>query len=460
MDWKEQLSALLEGEAQTLDVRIICIKDKEKWFLKRLRATIFHSEPPFAEQICYPSHLFLRRKMSPSDFLQLLSDLTTRSTLSQEELAKLSYEEKLKTFQFNGWDIFCELVNVVFMNHTHGNSRWGLGDYTLPTWNFGGNLSPDLQESQEPLFAHEAKYYPRPIDGQAWYLYGKALQSPNDSLPPLDISIEDDRAYFTSIVIEEDTSTLRCHCEGKLLSQSLIRLYTNPIQVEDKQAENEVIFHLQDHPKNISLALTYGDVLLDRRDMDFAYPHLGIPRDVNIIVKDETTNPTFQEEIANMIATQGESLTLEFKSRLDEGGGIDKNRLLQTAVAFANTNGGTILLGVSNDGQVLGLDPTDTKDTVVRKIDGNVSPVPFFEVIPQEQEGKQIFVIRVMEGTMKPYALMANKNKPQFYIRMDGSNKLAKPEDIRQMFGQQGQANTTDQMSLFRHPFAGYLEEK
>ena len=167
----------------------------------------------------------------------------------------------------------------------------------------------------------------------------------------------------------------------------------------------------------------------------------------------DTTIPTFQEEIANMIANKGESITLEFKSRLDEGGGIDKNRFLQTVVAFANTSGGTILLGVANDGQVLGLDPSDTKDTVVRKIDGNLSPVPYFEVIPQEQEGKPILVIHVREGTIKPCALMVNKNKPQFYVRMDGSNKLAKPEDIWQMYGQQGQGSTNDPMSLFRQSY-------
>src|SRR6266480_7780131 len=97
MDWKEQLSALLlEGDIQTLDVRLICIKDKEKWFLKRLRAIVLHSEPSIPEQVRYPSYLFLRRNMSPSDFLQLLSDLTTRSTPPQEEAAQLSAEEKLK----------------------------------------------------------------------------------------------------------------------------------------------------------------------------------------------------------------------------------------------------------------------------------------------------------------------------------------------------------------------------
>lgn len=434
MDWKEQLSTLLAEEVLTLDVRFICIRDKEKWFLKRLRATLFHTEPSTPEQIRYSSYLFLRGKMSSVDFLNLINDLTSRSSLSQEELGKLSEDEKLKKFTFNGWEIVCEYANVYLRGHTQGNSRWGLGDYTLPSWNFDGNFYPDLQDSQEPLIAQEAQYFPRPIDGQAWYLYGKALHDANESPLVLEISIEDDRAYFSGIDIEEETSRIQCRCGGRLLSNCTIHVYTNFPQIERKQAESEIAFQLQGHPTTISLALTYGDLWLDKREINLLYRQFGIPRDVNIIVRDEPAiTHTLQEEVASMIATQGENMTLEFKSRLDEGEGVEKNRLLQSVVAFANTKGGTILLGIAKDGQVLGLHPNDTKDTVVRKIDGNVSPVPYFEVIPQEQEGKPILVIRVNEGTIKPCALMVNTNKPLYYMRMDGSNKLAKPADMWQM---------------------------
>ncbi len=446
MDWKEQLSTLLEGEMQTIDVRLICIRDKEKWFLKRLRATVFHSEPSLPEQICYLSYLFLRGKMSSLDFLQLMSDLTTRSTLSQEELEKLSDEEKLKKFRFKEREIFCEYANVYLRGHSQGNSSWGLGEFALPTWNFEGTLSPDIRENQEPLIAQGSHYFPKPIDGAAWYLYEKALPISYNTLPVIEISLEDDRAFFSGIDLEEETSLVRCHCGGRLLTQSLVQLYTSYPQVESKQAEGEVVFQLEGQPAVISLVLTYADTWLDRRDMNLANPRYGVPKDVIIIARSDYS--TYQEEIAHRITNEGENMTLEFKSRLDEGEGIDRNRFLQTVVAFANTSGGTILLGVANDGQVLGLDPNDTKDTVVRKIDGNVSPVPYFEVIPQEQEGKPILVVFVRASTIKPCALMVNKNKPQFYVRMDGSNKLAKPEDIWQMFNRHVQGNVNDPMSL------------
>jgi hypothetical protein len=322
--------------------------------------------------------------------------------------------------------------------------------------NFDGTLYPDLQESQEPLVALEVPYFfPRPIDGEAWFLYEKALLSPNDGLSDIDISIEDDRAFFDGIDIEEETSIIRCRCEGKLLSQSSICLYTNTNspQVESKQAESEIVFQLQGQPTIISLALIYADAWLDRREIYLAYPRYGMPKDVNIIARSDYS--TYQEEIAHMLATQGENMTLEFKSRIDEGGGLEKNHFLQSVVAFANTRGGTILLGVANDGQVLGLDPSDTKDTVVRKIDGNISPVPYVEVTPQVQEGKQILVVFVRASTIKPCALMVNKNKPLYYVRMDGSNKLAKPEDIWLMSREHGQGSTNNPMSMFQQPYTG-----
>ncbi len=450
MDWKEQLSTLLEGETQTLDVRLICIRNEEKWFLRRMRAVLFHSEPSVPEQISFPSYLFVREKMSSLDFLEFIHSLTLQKDLTREDALSPSYEETLKKITFREWEIFCEVAHVYLRNHSQGNSHWGLGDYALPSWNFDGNLQPSLQETQEPLIATEGTYYfPKPIDGEAWYLYEKALQSSNDSLPDIEISIEDDRAFFHGIDIEEETSTIRCKCEGKLLAQSTIHLYTSYPQVESKQVESEIVFQLQGQPTIISLALIYTGIWFDRRDINLSYPQFGIPKDVNIIAPIARNEySTLQEEIANMIANQGENMTLEFKSGLDESENKDKARLLQSVVAFANTKGGTILLGVANDGQVLGLGPNDTKDTVVRKIDGNVSPVPYFEVIPQEQEGKQILVIRVREGTIKPCALMVNKNKPQYYVRMDGSNKMAKPEDIWQMSREQGQGNINDQMSL------------
>ncbi len=96
MDWKDQLSKLFEGETKILDVRLICIRNEEKWFLRRMRAVLFRSEPSVPEQISFPSYLFVREKMSSLDFLEFIHNLTLQREFSREESFELSYEEKLK----------------------------------------------------------------------------------------------------------------------------------------------------------------------------------------------------------------------------------------------------------------------------------------------------------------------------------------------------------------------------
>lgn len=59
------------------------------------------------------------------------------------------------------------------------------------------------------------------------------------------------------------------------------------------------------------------------------------------------------EEQLNQIIAQGEGLKVEFKEATDS---VPKS-VYETVVSFSNTDGGTLLLGVNDDGVVLGIDP-------------------------------------------------------------------------------------------------------
>ncbi len=59
------------------------------------------------------------------------------------------------------------------------------------------------------------------------------------------------------------------------------------------------------------------------------------------------------EELRALIS-QGETLTVEFKS---DRGPLSDSDLLETVVCLANGPGGTLLVGVEDDGEVTGLHP-------------------------------------------------------------------------------------------------------
>ncbi|GMA17317.1 hypothetical protein E5F05_07230 [Deinococcus metallilatus] len=63
-----------------------------------------------------------------------------------------------------------------------------------------------------------------------------------------------------------------------------------------------------------------------------------------------------EQELRDLIA-QGETLTVEFKSDVEEKGGLHQDKLVEAIVCMANTHGGQLLLGVEDSGEVTGLNP-------------------------------------------------------------------------------------------------------
>jgi ATP-dependent DNA helicase RecG len=99
------------------------------------------------------------------------------------------------------------------------------------------------------------------------------------------------------------------------------------------------------------------------------------------------------------VISKGEDYSTEFKARLSE-----KREILETICAFSNSNGGTILIGVSDNGEILGVDiGRSTIEELINDIKFSIEPtiIPHVELV--EIEGKKIIVIRVAEGLNKPY---------------------------------------------------------
>jgi len=100
--------------------------------------------------------------------------------------------------------------------------------------------------------------------------------------------------------------------------------------------------------------------------------------------------------IRELIQT-GESETTEFKQTWT-------NDCLKTLAAFANTRGGTLLIGVNDAGQVLGWNGTDAEQQAIATRIGNKLPIqPSLEAT--EEGGRRILVLRadVAHGIAVPY---------------------------------------------------------
>jgi ATP-dependent DNA helicase RecG len=109
----------------------------------------------------------------------------------------------------------------------------------------------------------------------------------------------------------------------------------------------------------------------------------------------------------------------------------------KTAVAFVNTNGGKIYIGVGDDGAVVGVDAPDAVSRQASScVRDSIKPdiTPFFGVHTENIDGKEVVVITIERGVYVPYYLAEHGLKPSgVYIRVGGASVPATNEHIRRM---------------------------
>jgi len=125
-----------------------------------------------------------------------------------------------------------------------------------------------------------------------------------------------------------------------------------------------------------------------------------------------------------------ESKTIEFKREFTDD-------LKYAVVAFANTDGGRIYIGINDDGSVHGVQNTDsTMLRITNMIRDVVRPdvTMFTECAVEEKERLSVVVVTVQRGTARPYYLSGKGVRPEgVYIRQGASSVPASETAILNM---------------------------
>ena len=77
---------------------------------------------------------------------------------------------------------------------------------------------------------------------------------------------------------------------------------------------------------------------------------------------------------------------------------------LKSVSAFANTDGGSLFYGVSDEGEIVGLEnPQVDADFISEMIKARLDPVPEVQLISNEHEGLILLEVKVKAGVLTPY---------------------------------------------------------
>jgi len=129
------------------------------------------------------------------------------------------------------------------------------------------------------------------------------------------------------------------------------------------------------------------------------------------------------------IISQGENRRVEFKS-----GSVRADSLAVEMSAFANTSGGTILVGVEDNGDITGMERTDFEEWVSNIARQNIIPALNPVVCTVSTDKRNIGVIEISKGEYKPYQTVDGR----YRIRVGSTNRIATKEELSRLFQQAG----------------------
>lgn len=134
--------------------------------------------------------------------------------------------------------------------------------------------------------------------------------------------------------------------------------------------------------------------------------------------------------LADEILLNGENQYVEFKEKLD-----NPDSIASEIVAFLNSEGGNLIIGIKDNGEVVGIED-------FKKLEEQVNNICRFNCIPEcvpaidieKVREKNIAVINISKGVDKPY----RTNQGHYYIRVGSTKRKASREELSRLFQMAG----------------------
>jgi predicted HTH transcriptional regulator len=120
------------------------------------------------------------------------------------------------------------------------------------------------------------------------------------------------------------------------------------------------------------------------------------------------------------LIAKGENETLDFKKTISSA-----SKIAKTLVAFANHKGGTLLVGVNDNGSISGVRSEDEKYMLDLAAGFFCKPEIKLNLIEWELGDKTIIEAIVPEGTNKPYYAKDEQGKWWVHVRVKDKSLLA-----------------------------------
>ncbi|MBR2828477.1 MAG: putative DNA binding domain-containing protein [Bacilli bacterium] len=133
-------------------------------------------------------------------------------------------------------------------------------------------------------------------------------------------------------------------------------------------------------------------------------------------------------------------------------------------IAFANTNGGKIYIGIDDNGNIIGIDNIDDNlQSLTGMINEGIKPslIEHAQIKIEKYNNKDVIIVDIQSGPNKPYYLADKGLKPSgVYLRHGSSSIQVSDEIIRKMIFEHASLRFEEMISKNQDLSFEYLEKK
>lgn len=151
----------------------------------------------------------------------------------------------------------------------------------------------------------------------------------------------------------------------------------------------------------------------------------------------------------------GESNVLDFKQSISSA-----SKIAKTMVSFANTHGGTLLIGVRDNKTISGVKSEDEKYVLDLAASFFCRPELKIEIQEWVIEGKTVLEAKIPEGKEKPYYAKGDDGKWWVYVRVRDNSLLASKTTVDFLHRKFGEENTKITIGSLEKGILEYLNSR
>ncbi|CAH1216511.1 hypothetical protein PAECIP111893_04144 [Paenibacillus plantiphilus] len=354
--------------------------------------------------------------------------------VSGEHLSQIIEQMKKQgRFSFETPD-FCEIIEckhdlskISFDERKLSSGQWnGIQSNKLPCQIIQSSQEIDHKFNQltdRSINKSGLLYFPTLRDAEFYYLYDTFAENNNTLRSFFQLIIFDERAWFERILVNK--YGLQVSVAGEEAGVCELKLFGKRPGIARVVAlsKNTMI----DIPLDALSAELYVYLSLNNEVLDTRYIAEGVfafaPTADVVFEQDEQFN------IEGVIMLRGEGIHHDYKQAYTD-------KIPITMCAFANAEGGSVFVGIDDDGKVVGVVNGDDlrlkvenwwEDNAIGKVDRRYVFHPLFD---EKGIERTVVEIRVEEAKTKPIAIRKNNGQETYYMRRDGSNRPMRRDDF------------------------------